>query len=238
MPRFSGLDRRAELWAIAQMGRRVGPMAARGFLLKPLLGTSVGPLLVGRRTTISNPSYIHHAGRLVIEDGAEVQGLSRLGLRFGEEVSIGPGVMIRPSSYYGGEIGEGLVVGDRSSLASGCFIGCSGFISIGDDVLLGPAVRIFSENHVFARTDVTIKSQGVDRGRTTIGDDCWLGSGTVVVANVTIGRGVVTGANTVVTSDLPDGAVAVGSPARVLRIRTEAELDEERRSAGEAAEPG
>ena len=52
------------------------------------------------------------------------------GLSFGADVSIGPGSMIRPSSYYGGEVGEGLVMGDRSSMGAGCFIGCSGSKSL------------------------------------------------------------------------------------------------------------
>jgi acetyltransferase-like isoleucine patch superfamily enzyme len=85
--------------------------------------------------------------------------------------------------------------------------------------MFGPGVRVFSENHVFEDTRSTIKSQGVDRRTVTIGDDCWLGSGTIVTAGVSIGRGVVVGAGSVVTDDLPDWAIAAGSPARVIRSR-------------------
>jgi acetyltransferase-like isoleucine patch superfamily enzyme len=51
----------------------------------------------------------------------------------------------------------------------------------------------------------------------SIGDGSWLGHGTVVLPGVTIGRHVVVGANSVVTSDLPDNCVAAGVPARVIR---------------------
>ena len=50
-----------------------------------------------------------------------------------------------------------------------------------------------------------------------IGDGSWLGHGAVVLTGVTIGKHVVIGANSVVTKDIPDFSVAVGSPARVIR---------------------
>ncbi|GAB3598415.1 acyltransferase [Microbacterium tumbae] len=218
MREFTGIERgrrRAQLSLYA----RVAGMAVRGALRRPFFGKSSGALLVGRRVRITNPSWITHTGRLVLEDGVELQGLSQRGIRFGSDVSIGPGVAIRPSSYYGGEAGVGLVMGDRSSFATGCFVGCSGEITIGDDVLFGPGVRIYSENHVFSDTDTTIRSQGVSRSFVRIGDDCWIGSGTVIAAGVTIGTGVVIGAGSVVTRDIPDYSVAAGSPARVIRSR-------------------
>ncbi|WP_454117789.1 acyltransferase [Microbacterium lacticum] len=221
--RFSGLSTPSEArWADATFAARVAPMAVRGWLHKPLFGTSAGPLFIGRRTRISNQRYLHHDGRLVIEDDVELQGLSVEGIRFGAGVSLGRGVTIRPSSYYGGDVGIGLTVGDRSSFATGCFIGCSGRIEIGRDVMLGPGVRLFSENHIFSSNEVPIKDQGVQRGTLTIGDDCWIASGVTVTANVRIGSGVVIGAGSVVTRDVPDFSIAVGSPARVVGTRLEA----------------
>lgn len=174
---------------------------------------------MGRGARIKNPRSIHHRGRLVVEDFAEIQGRSIHGIHFGVEVSIGRNAQIRPSSYYGGEPGYGLLVGDRSSIASDCFIGCSGEIRIGNDVMLGPAVRVFSENHVFARTDLTIKEQGVERGITVIEDDCWIGAGSIILSGVTIGSGSVIAGGSVVTRDVPPGSVAGGNPAKVLKSR-------------------
>lgn len=219
MREFSGIDRRSARRAQLGMYTRIAGMAVRGLLRRPFFQQSAGLLLVGRRVRISNASMISHTGRLVLEDGVELQGLSQQGIRFGADVSIGPGVAIRPSSYYGGEAGVGLVMGDRSSLATGCFIGCSGEITIGDDVLFGPGVRVYSENHVFSDTESTIRSQGVTRSFVRIGNDCWIGSGTIIAAGVTIGTGVVIGAGSVVTRDIPDLSIAAGSPARVIRSR-------------------
>ncbi|MGF4043250.1 acyltransferase [Paenarthrobacter nitroguajacolicus] len=156
---------------------------------------------------------------MVIEDFAEVQGLSVNGITFGADVSIGRGTQIRPSSYYGGEAGIGLQVGDRTSFGTGCFIGCSGDIRIGNDVMLGPGVKLFSENHVFEDIETTIKSQGVKREFLTIGDDVWIGSGATITAGVSIGSGSVIAAGSVVTRDLPSNSVAAGVPAKVLRTR-------------------
>jgi acetyltransferase-like isoleucine patch superfamily enzyme len=176
-------------------------------------------LFVGRGARIKNPAFVSHDGQLVIEDFAEVQGLSRDGIHFGAEVSIGRGTLIRPSSYYGGEVGWGLNMGARSSIGAGGFIGCSGRIEIGEDVLMGPDVRLFSENHVFDDVESTIKAQGVQREVTIVEDDCWLGCGTIVTSGVRIGAGSVIAAGSVVTSDVPSGSVAAGVPARVIRSR-------------------
>lgn len=217
--RFEGLPERANLVATAQMLSKVAPMLLRGAAMKPMLRNSGGTLYLGRGARLKNPQYISHDGRLVVEDFAEVQGLAEQGLNFGSEVSIGRGTQIRPSSYYGGEIGVGLWVGDRSSFGSGCFIGCSGEIRIGSDVMLGPGVKLFSENHVFAEAGKTIKAQGVDRTFLAIGDNVWIGSGATITAGVTIGTGVVVAAGAVVTRSLPDNVIAAGVPAKVVRER-------------------
>jgi acetyltransferase-like isoleucine patch superfamily enzyme len=85
--------------------------------------------------------------------------------------------------------------------------------------MLGPGVKLFSENHIFSETEKTIKSQGVERTFLTIGDDVWIGSGVTVTSGVTIGSGVVVAAGSVVTRSLPDNAVVAGVPAKVLRVR-------------------
>lgn len=51
----------------------------------------------------------------------------------------------------------------------------------------------------------------------TIGDDCWIGGGAIILAGVTIGKGSVIGAGSVVTKDIPEGVVAAGNPCRVIK---------------------
>ena len=88
MSRFSGLSSgkdaiSAELGAVLRGGR----MLARGYLRKPFFGSSAGPLFVGRGVRLSGLRHIRHEGRLVVEDGVELQGLSAGGLWFGPEHS-------------------------------------------------------------------------------------------------------------------------------------------------------
>ncbi len=52
-----------------------------------------------------------------------------------------------------------------------------------------------------------------------IGEDCWIGTKTVITSGVTLGSGCVIGAGSVVTRDVPAGAIAVGVPAKVIRMR-------------------
>lgn len=221
MKRFDGLSGADALAAETGALTRAGAMLARGMLRKAAFGTSAGPLFLGRGVRLSGLRHVHHEGRLVIEDGAELQGLTAGGIHLGSHVSIGARSAIRPSSYYGGAVGERLRVGDRSSIATGCFIGCSGPVDIGDDVMLGPGVQLHAENHRFDDPDAPIKAQGVDRLGIVIEDDCWIGAGSIVTAGVRIGKGSVIGAGSVVTRDVPASSIAVGAPARVLRRRSE-----------------
>lgn len=217
--RFGGISTQQNIIASSSMASRAASMRLRGWALSARMGSCGGPIYVGRRAQVRNPGYIRAAGRLVIEDLAEVQGLSTHGVTFGAEVSIGRGAMIRPTSYYGGDVGWGLVMGDRSSIGAGSFIGCSGRVEIGSDVMFGPGGRVFSENHVFVDTKSTIKSQGVERTSTIIGDDCWFGSGTTITAGVRIGSGVVAAAGSVIIADVPDRVVVAGVPARIVKQR-------------------
>lgn len=90
-----------------------------------------------------------------------------------------------------------------------------GMVKIGDRVLFGPFVSIFAATH---ETDVQSRRDGVEYAKpVTIGDDCWIGGNTTIMPGVAIGRGCTVGAGSVVTRDIPDFSVAVGSPARVVK---------------------
>lgn len=212
----------SERWRIvsAQLAGKVGPMAVRGALLAPRLGSSRGLPLIGRGVRVRNPHLIHAGRDLIVEDFAEIQGLSRDGIRLGDHISIGAGTLIRPSSYYSRAIGVGLIMGDGSSLSPGCYIGCSGGVTIGEKTMLGPGVRVFAEDHVMSDPSLDVKSQGVEWSPITIGSGCWIASGVTITSGVTIGDGAVVAAGAVVTRDVPAGAVYGGIPARELKSRS------------------
>jgi acetyltransferase-like isoleucine patch superfamily enzyme len=214
-----------EHWASSlQLATKVGPMAARGLVVKPLLRTSGGLLLMGRGARIRNPQFLGFQGSLVLEDFVEIQALSEEGIEFGRDVVIGAYSMFRPSGYYSRRIGTGMQIGDRTGIGPCCYFGCSGRISIGSDVMIGPAVRIFGEDHAFGELSTTIKSQGVVWRPVIVEDDVWIGSGATITSGVTIGRGAVIGAGSVVTRDVLAGTVVGGNPARQIRARAHVEV--------------
>jgi acetyltransferase-like isoleucine patch superfamily enzyme len=114
------------------------------------------------------------------------------------------------------EPGEGFRMGDHSNVGAFSYIGCSGFVDIGHNVIMGPRVNVLAENHRFESMEQLIKDQGVDRSPIVIEDNCWIGAGATIVAGTRIRSGTVVAAGAVVTKDTPADSVVGGVPARVL----------------------
>jgi serine acetyltransferase len=113
-----------------------------------------------------------------------------------------------------------LVIGD------GTYIGRYGQINawrnvvIGKDVLIADQVFISDADHNFGDLSRAIGRQGDSfKGAVVLKDGCWIGIGVAILPGVTIGRNAIVGANSVVTSDVPDFAVVGGVPAKLIRQR-------------------
>jgi len=127
--------------------------------------------------------------------------------RCGEGCCLSFGVIF---SHPTAEVGKDVYVGP---------FGCLGDVTLEDDVLLGSHVSIMNGagQHGTERLDVPIREQPGSWPRVTIGRDSWVGDRAVVLADV--GKHCVIGAGSVVTKPVPDYAVAVGAPAKVVRLR-------------------
>jgi acetyltransferase-like isoleucine patch superfamily enzyme len=192
---------------------------ARGMVRGMVFKEKHGINLIGRNVRILHAWHLRVGRGFVAEDGCEINALSRRGLTFGDRVTVGKYALIRPTSNYGGELGEGLIVGNGSNIGPYSYIGCSGFVSIGSNVMMSPRVSIYAENHNFERSDLTMKEQGVTREEVHVEDDCWIAANTVILAGVTIGQGSIIAAGSVVTKSVPPFSVVGGVPARVIRSR-------------------
>jgi acetyltransferase-like isoleucine patch superfamily enzyme len=199
---------------------RMGIWMGRGSWVRWRFGTAKGLFLIGKDVTIRQASYIHVGRNFIAQDHCEINGLSQKGLVFGDKVTIGSYAIIRPTNLYGGEAGVGLKVGNNSSIGPYGYIGCSGYIEIGDNVMISPRVSIYSENHNFSETDVPLIEQGVTRSFVKIEDDCWIAANSVILAGVTVGKGSVVAAGSIVTKDVPPYSIVAGNPAQVIRSRT------------------
>ena len=92
-------------------------------------------------------------------------------------------------------------------------------ITIGRHVFIGPNFGAYTAQHPLVARE---RNQGIERALPiTIEDDCWIGGDVKVMPGVTIGRGSVVGAGSVVTKDVPEGVVAMGVPAKVVRPITD-----------------
>lgn len=209
------MNGRISTWDKLNILFRTGIKAARGGYRRLFLKRVRGLFLVGKHVHISYGKHITCGRSVKFEDYAEIHGLCSEGLVFGDYVTIGRGVMIRPSSYYGGDYGSGLVMGDHSSIGPYGFVGCSGKITIGSNVMFGMKCNLLAENHNFSNTEVSIKSQGVNQKGITVEDDCWIGCNVTILDGVTIGKGSVIGAGTLVTKDIPPGSIVVDKRNRV-----------------------
>ncbi len=123
------------------------------------------------------------------------------------------------------------------TIGKNCFIGefnvmrGQGGVHIGNDVYTGPMVQIVAVNHVFSDPNRPIREQGITAQGIVIEDDVWLGSGAKVVDGVTVGRGSIIGAGSVVTKDIPPYSIAIGTPAKRIRDRRDM-TDDQRQQAG------
>jgi len=113
-----------------------------------------------------------------------------------------------------------LVVGDRTIFGHHCTIAARHSITIGSDCLIAEMVSVRDHDHAFSRIDVATREQGFSVSSIQIGRNVWIGGKVSVLKGVTIGDGAIVGANAVVTRNIPANAVAVGVPAKVVRMRT------------------
>ena len=117
--------------------------------------------------------------------------------------------------------GQNIYLGLNSHINQDCCLWASknSKIILGDDVLMGPGVKIFSSNHNISDTETPMNIQPFIEKDIVIGDDVWLGSNSVIIAGVNIGNGSVIAAGSVVTKDIPDYVIAGGIPAKPIRSR-------------------
>lgn len=133
----------------------------------------------------------------------------------------GNNIVVKSMAYFG--TGKNIEIGDCSQLGINCKV--EEDLIMGDYVLMGPDVVIFSSSHEYKNPDVPIMLQGgVERRPVVIGNDVWIGTRVIIMPGVHIGDHVIIGANSVVTHNIPDYSVAAGSPARVVRKRKDIEI--------------
>jgi len=133
--------------------------------------------------------------------------------------SLGTSVHFEPT--FRCEFGRHIHIGNNFYANFDCVMLDGGGITLGDDVLLGPRVGIYTSNHAI---DPAERAAGGCYARPVrIGNRVWVGAGVHINPGVTIGEGSIIGSGSVVTSDIPPHVIAAGVPCRVIRAITEAD---------------
>lgn len=167
---------------------------------------------------IKNTKYIKIGKFVRVGAFCYIDGYGRCGLHLGDRCSIDVFSRIVVSSNFR-NIGEYITIGHNVGIGSHSSIGGSGGVVIGDNTIIGPYFSAHPENHIFEESDRLIRLQGTKRSPIVIGNDCWLGAKVTVLAGVSIGDGCVIGAGSVVTKSIPPNSVALGSPAKIIKVR-------------------
>lgn len=196
-----------------------GFQALRGVRIKLLINVP-GLVFCGRSVVIEHGYQVTSGASLILEDMVHINALSDKGITFGRNVTIAKGTVIICTGVVANR-GVGFTIGDYSAIGAQSFIGAQGGVTLGNDVIMGPGVRIFSENHNYDNCDLLIRKQGETRKEVIIEDDCWIGSGVTILGGVTIGRGAVIAAGSVITKNVPSYSIAAGIPAKVIKTREE-----------------
>jgi len=173
---------------------------------------------LGRRPRLFPRVLLTGGRRIRLGDDSRVASYAALIAQPGGRIEIGNGCEIASFARLDADVGT-IVIGDRSSVNPFSLLNGFGDLRIGSDVRIASHCVILSSTHGHEDPATSIREQGIEKQATSIGDDVWLGAHVVVMGGITIGAHCVVGAGSVVTSDIPPFAVAVGAPARVIRMR-------------------
>jgi len=221
-----GINSRRELAAAERVMRRrllERLMDAGVTLVDPETTYVHAGVRAGQDTIVHPQSYLE--GQTVIGRACVIGPQARL-----LDAVLGDRVTVEASTIVGSEIGEGSRVGPYSRLRPGSRIGR--FVEIGNyaeikNATIGDYTKVHHMSYIGDATlgtrvnigagTVTCNYDGRRKYQTVIEDEAFIGSDSMLIAPVRIGRGAVTGAGAVVNKDVPPGGVAVGVPARVIR---------------------
>lgn len=149
-----------------------------------------------------------------------------LGSRFGHwlraicarNIFLKCGKNIRIARYADFGSGKAIEIGDNSNLSYNSWI--ANDTIIGKNVMIARDVIILSVNHEFDNTDVPMIAQGHTKPEpVVIGDDVWIGARAIILPGVKINSHSIVGAGSIVTKQVPEGAIVAGNPAKIIRYR-------------------
>jgi acetyltransferase-like isoleucine patch superfamily enzyme len=183
------------------------------------ISVNISFLFTKRRINWSSKLHIHSNGDIDLGEGSSLQKNTAVEvfengyLSVGSKTSICRGSILFVLDEAHFSIGNNSYIGEYNNIR------CTSEIRIGNNVRISQFITITDGQYNFSNKNQLIGDQGYKKDKVIIGDDVWVGSNSIILPGVKIGKGVVVGAGSVVTKDIPDYAVVVGNPAKVIRFR-------------------
>jgi len=136
-----------------------------------------------------------------------------------ENVYIGDNVYIGHHAILKGYYKNKMIIGSGTWIGQQCFFHSAGGLIIGRNVGIAPGVKIITSSHKTGDIKKPVLHSPIEFKKVTIEDDCDIGTGSILLPGVSIGKGAIVGAGSVVTRDVSPYSVVAGVPAKVLKKR-------------------
>lgn len=177
-------------------------------------------MMLGKGVSFFNSPKIYFGKFLRIGNYSYIAALSKNGIHFGDNVSIGAFSRIIVSTSLN-HIGEKIKIGNNVGIGEYAYLGGAGGLEIGDECIVGQYLSCHPENHNYADISVSIRHQGVSRKGIKIENNCWIGSKVTILDGVTIGKGSIIAAGSVVNKSFPEHSIIGGVPAKLIKTRVD-----------------
>ncbi len=192
-------------------------LALRKILYPLLLGSCGRNVVFGQNVTLRHSHKIHVGDNVVVDDNCllDAKGEANRGITIGSGVFIGRNTIL---SCKNGDID----IADEANIGFNSEIFSASRVSIGARTLIAAYCYLVGGDHDFSDPTRSILEQARSSKGITVGADVWLGAGAKLLDGVTVGARSIIGAGAVVREPVPDEAIAVGIPARVVGTRAAA----------------
>ncbi len=213
-PGLAALVRYEAIVLVSQARAGALGLALRKALYPLLLGSCGRNVVFGQNVVLRHPHKIHIGSNVVIDDHCllDAKGAANHGIRIGDRVFVGRNTIL---SCKDGDI----EIADGANLGFNCEVFSASRVRIGRNVLMAAYSYVIGGDHDFSNPATAVLDQPRSSAGVSVGDGVWMGAGAKLLDGVNVGEHAVIGAGAVVRDDVPDRAIAVGVPARVIGQR-------------------
>ena len=189
-------------------------LALRKTLYPALLGGCGRNVIFGQNVVLRHPHKIHIGNDVVIDDNCllDAKGENNRGITIGSGVFIGRNTIL---SCKNGDIS----IGDGANIGFNCELFSASDVSVGANTLMAAYCYVIGGDHDFSDPSRSILEQARTSAGVRIGAGAWIGAGAKLLDGVSVGDRAIVGAAAVVRGSVPEGAIAVGIPAKIVGQR-------------------